>query len=246
MVSYAFPGDEEPREISLAGVLREPRCMLMAPPAGAREAATTAAAYDGAPRGRVTERRRFLDGNVFAAVREAMRIGLGPAVAFRDDAGRRRRGVPVPAGRSMQVAAAPVALDGPGTAFELLKANRGPVYTDPSSRLLGGLQVRRDGAAAVVTVPAGKRAAARFETPGVVAAMGRGFADCPADRRVREARVAPSCVEALLRAVADAGFPLHCDGEHRGYVASLGAAGDDVADRAAGRDDPAPAGPRAA
>jgi hypothetical protein len=105
-VRYALPGDEKPREVSFATVLRTSAYMIQSPPSES-EARRLLARYDAVPSGLVEERRRMLDGNLVAAVRIAAEGKLGTAASWEDSEGRRRRGVLIPKNRQNEISHLP-------------------------------------------------------------------------------------------------------------------------------------------
>ena len=70
MVRYVLPGDEKPREISIATLVREQNYNLNEPMRG-RPLDHGWPNFDAIPGGRVKVVRKILDGNLVAAVRMA-------------------------------------------------------------------------------------------------------------------------------------------------------------------------------
>src|SRR3546814_19573379 len=100
VLRYASPGDERPREISLATVMRDTRIVAHAMPVK-----PSFIHFDKVPRGAVTVTRKLLDGNLVAAVRSARDAGFGIAAGYCDERGIRRHGVLVPKARQTTLSA---------------------------------------------------------------------------------------------------------------------------------------------
>ena len=227
-VRYVVPGDEEPRELSMAAVLRNASFMASQglPPMVAAQLKST-------PRGMVSERRRVLDGNPVRAVMAARRADWGSHATWRDPDGRLNRSILVP--RS-----APIDLDrslagrtsSPVAALAVLGAG-GQLWTN-QDRPEAGAKVEVIDGAVQVEVPADKRLSKPFETDRLRRLLGEWcgmsaatrYADVPVAR-------APDVVAALLAA----GHALNFDGRYRPHA-------NRALDGARAEPEPEPAGPR--
>lgn len=119
-VRYALPGDERPREVSFATIMRSSVYNVQTA-ASDSETRRLLRPYDEAPSGMVEERRRMLDGNLVAAVRLAAEGKLGTAASWEDTEGRRRRGVLIPKNRQSELALLPGSTFCPNAAHEILR-----------------------------------------------------------------------------------------------------------------------------
>src|SRR3546814_20111831 len=90
----------------------------------------------------------------------------------------------------------------PQAAFEVVRLG-GHIYTDPEKRS-AGLIVRADAGMAVIEIPNTKRAAKIFETPELLAIVGK-FRE---ERWYRAARVSPGLLPDAIRVVMETGIVL--------------------------------------
>lgn len=119
-VRYVLPGDEKPREVSFATIMRSSVYNVQGAASDA-ETRRLLRPYDAAPSGLIDERRRMLDGNLVAAVRLAAEGKLGTAASWEDTEGRRRRGVLIPKNRQSELAHLPGSTFCPNAANEILQ-----------------------------------------------------------------------------------------------------------------------------
>ena len=207
-ITYAVPGGERPRTVSLDAMVRDSRARPLHDQCAA---AALIAAFDAAPRGTVAVERKVLDGNGIGAVLAARRMGCGTRVTYSDTAGRTRIGVLMPRGMERRIAIQPCRTSQPTVAAEVL-ARGGRLRTDPLHPA-DGVEIRPDqrrGGVRVV-IPAGKRAAKGFETPEMLALTG----PFQGDWREREAHVKAARVSDVLAVLARAGCQFFFDAAHR-------------------------------
>jgi hypothetical protein len=119
-VRFVLPGDEKPREVSFATVMRT-SVYNVQQPASASEARRLLSRFDAAPSGTMDERRRLLDGNLVAAVRLASEGKIGTAASWEDADGRRRRGVLIPKNRQDELLHLPGSTFCANAAHEILR-----------------------------------------------------------------------------------------------------------------------------
>jgi hypothetical protein len=119
-VRYVVPGDEKPREVSFATIMRSSVYNVQMA-ATESETRRLLRPYDAAPAGLIDERRRMLDGNLVASVRLAAEGKLGTAASWEDNEGRRRRGVLIPKNRQNELAHLPGSTFCPNAANEILQ-----------------------------------------------------------------------------------------------------------------------------
>lgn len=211
LLRYVSPGDEKPREVSIATLLRDSRYVLHP-----LQEKPSYIHFDKAPRGETTVTRKVLDGNLVAAVRSAREAGFGTATSYFDEHGVRRRGVLVPKGRQNRIEAMPGRTKSPEAAYEVVRLG-GQIYTNPEKRSAGVI-IRADAGMAVIEIPAGKRAAKAFETKELVAITGE-FRE---QRWYREARLPPSRLVEAIGALVTAGHEFHFEGRYRSAALATG------------------------
>ena len=210
-VKYVCPGDEKPREISLAPFVGS--SVAQASPAPESLPVLLARRFDAAPRGPTPERRSLLDGNLVRAVIAARNAGWGSMASWRDENGRLSRAILVPksyranldsalGGRTASIAAA----------MTVLSAG-GHLWTNPDKPDAGARIEIVDGHVHV-DVPGDKRLSKPFESEALKALLGewRGAGTT----RWSDAHV--SRAEKVLVALAKAGHVFHYDGRHRKAV----------------------------
>ncbi|WP_456717998.1 MULTISPECIES: strawberry notch C-terminal domain-containing protein [unclassified Bradyrhizobium] len=212
ILRYVLPGDERPREISFATMLRE-RIFSIQPAPSPSDFRRLMSRYDAVPRGAVEQRRLMLEGNLVAAVRIAAEGHLGTAAAWTDVDGRRRRGVLIPKGRQAEIGSLPGSTFCKEAALEVLK--RGGRLEAVPSRPSDGVVIRSEagkgGQRLVVELPA--------EPKPVAERLRRSFekAELRFDENygMLSASVPFSAASKVLAAYMDSSRPLYFHGRFR-------------------------------
>ena len=204
MVRYVLPGDEKPREISIATLVREQNYNLNEPMRG-RPLDHGWPNFDAIPGGRVKVERKILDGNLVAAVRMAAESAegtFGSAVAFVGEDGVRRKGVLIPKSKQSRLQNLPGFTSLPEVALAVLRSGGRLDSTSGSDKSLAA-SVMLEGRSLVVQLPWGrnKKAAKPYLSSGDFERAVEGVA--PRDEsNYREYRLpldlAGPCLEAVL------------------------------------------------
>lgn len=208
-IRYIIPGDERPREASLAAFLRDEKLMFGKAPGDDLSDLRTKP-FDAAPQGEVEEVRKVLDGNFFAAVRASRMAGIGSVVSLTDDHGRRRRGVLIPKNRQDRLSTLPGTTRSPSVAMEILRRGGGPLFTNMEEPGLG-MTLSKEGGKVTLIIPGKKRAAKPFETPEVLELTG----PFKGDWRGRDASVEPHQLPEVLNRLVALGHSFHYEGKWR-------------------------------
>ncbi len=206
-IRYVVPGDETPREISAAVVVRGADVNFDRDVGISRHMAR---AFATALRGKVPERRRVLDGNPVRAVIAARRAGWGSMATWREPSGRLSRAMLVP--RS-----APQDLDrsllgrttAVGQAMAVLEAG-GVLWTNQDRQEAGAQVEVRDGFVNV-TVPGDRKLSKPYETERLAELLGGWKGAGPV--RWSDAPVARA--REVLEAVLAGGHAFSFDGCYR-------------------------------
>ncbi len=201
LVKYLFPGDEQPREISVAGLMRQPGLTVY--PLRAGRDCVEYPAFRAVAHGRVAVRRHILDGNIFAAVRCAVDAGFGSAVTYLDAMGIRHQGVLIPKSRESALKQAMRGTRTPEVAFEIMRQAGGTIWTN-AERSLEGVTCSRRGNRFVATVGGDRRSKRRFSSEAFSKALGVD----------PSSGVPPRRMLALLRQLVAVGEVLYFEGRH--------------------------------
>lgn len=207
-VRYIIPGDEKDREISLAGLMRDPKLMIFDLPKG--KPGSRYREYEQAAAGVVNEVRKVLCGNLFSAVKTSKQHGFGTAVTFTDTGGTTRKGVLIPKSKQDRLNNLPFSTRSAAVAAEVIKNGGGPLFTNAEVRE-DSLLMWGDQRGVVVEVPGKKTKAKPYETDDMKALVGQ----FKGDWRGREAVVPPSKLEAVLKLLIRDGHTFHFDGRWR-------------------------------
>jgi len=213
-IRYVVPGDESPREISAASIIRDSQASVQAYPGNVIPKAKLDQ-YDRAPRGLVPVRRKILDGNLVRAVIAARHAGWGSAVTWTDDNGLPHRAIMVPKSKQDSLHTLPGRVTSPDIAVSLLEAGA-DLWTNPDDSE-GGAEIRMSGDQVHVTVPGSKRLAKAFETDAILAVAGR----FSGDHRSKQASIPRHRAAELCRALAAGGHAFHFMGRFRALVSDL-------------------------
>lgn len=212
-IRYIVPGDESPREISAATIIRDPTSHMTATPKGIPP--NVLKRFDIAPRGETLVRRRILDGNLVRAVVAARNAGWGSTATWTDATGIPHRAILVPKNKQDTLHFLPGRCTDPELAIALLQEGA-VLFTNPDSPDTGA-SIVLNGGQIVVEVPGSKRITKLFETDAILEIVGayRG------DHRQKSASVPASRMAQLCRAFADAGHAFHYKGDFRPRVAEM-------------------------
>ncbi|MFC6049375.1 strawberry notch C-terminal domain-containing protein, partial [Methylobacterium hispanicum] len=156
-VRYVLPGDEKPREISIATLVREQNYNLNEPLPG-RPLERGWPNFDALPGGRVKVERKILDGNLVAAVRAAAESAegtFGSAVAFRGEDGIRRKGVLIPKSKQNRLQNLPGSTSEPRVALAVLRAG-GRLDSTAASDKSQAVSMMVEGRSLVIQLPGGR------------------------------------------------------------------------------------------
>ena len=211
-ISFAVPGDEKPRTVSLDALVRERRCGV----SSAEAAGRMQPLFDRAPRGDIAVERKVLDGGTIGAVLASRRIGSGTRVTYTDGEGRQRSGILLSRAMERAISGTMGRTSMPAVALHVLGAG-GRLLTNP--QLPGeGVELRpdKDGSARVV-IPGGKRAAKGFETADMLELTG----PFDGDYRERTALVPRGRIPEVLELLSRKGCDFHFDAAHRAAAVAL-------------------------
>ena len=205
-VSYAVPGEDELRVVTLDVVMRDPKLRLGDPKEGKEHTET----FDEAPRGRVRVRRRILDGSPIAAVMASVRLRAGSRATYEDAYGNIHDAVLLPrsaTGRVLGlsgVAATPKAVGAVLAAGGRLIG----VPADPAT----GVELRpyKDGKV-LVSVPSGNKYTGLNAHPALVEVVG----DWHEYGKTLQSVVSGTALPHLMAAFRQTGVVLHYDAEYR-------------------------------
>ena len=204
-VRYLFPGDETPREISIAGMQRQPG--LLTYPLREGRDLVTYPAFRNLPAGKVEVVRRILDGNIFLAVRHAVSCGFGTTVSYRDEAGERQQGVLVPKSREKTMNAVMRSTRLAEVAFEVLRQGNGVLWTNPE-RSTTGLVCRWVNGNGVVTVREERKRRPKYATAEIVRLCGG------VPQEGRGITLPPTHMFAFLKEIVGMGDTFFFEGKH--------------------------------
>lgn len=210
---YVMPGDESAREISAASIIRDATTVVRSP--GASIAPGLLSLYDRAPSGRVTVRRKILDGNLVRAVMAARNAGWGSAVTWADDLGAPHRAILVPKNRQHNLHLLPGRLTNAQIAASLLKAGA-EIWTNPDDPD-SGASIRLAGSTVQLTIPGSKRLSKLFEGEEITAVTGK----FRGDHRSKSAEMPVERLDDLCVCLAVNGHAFHYAGQYRPMVAEL-------------------------
>lgn len=213
-VRYLFPGDEKPREISIAGMLRQEGLTVYPLRQGRDLVAYPSFRHLSA--GRVMVRRKILDGNLFSSVRIGVEAGFGTNLHYLDDRGIRRQGVLIPKGREAVLPQTMRSTRVPEIAFEIMRQGRGTLWSN-ASRSREGVVCTRTGDTYLCSVNGDRQAIKRFSTPKIREIMGLD------DRMRLEAQLPPGRTLAFLREVIALGETFYFEGSHRDIATRVAA-----------------------
>lgn len=207
-IRYVVPGDERPREISAAAIIRDPDVMIY--PAKTHEvAASMLDRFARTPVGRTLVRRKILDGNLVKAVVAARHVGWSSAVNWTGDDGVPRRAVLIPRSKQDSIAVLPGRTTSAMVALDLMRRGA-ELSTNPDSPDDGARMVLA-GESVDIFIPGAKKAAKIFETPEILAVVGR----FKGDFKGREATVPASSLQRLIQVFAEGGHAFHFEGRYR-------------------------------
>ena len=156
-VRYVLPGDEKPRGISIATLVREQNYNLNEPMRG-RPLEKGWPNLDAIPGGRVKVERKILDGNLVAAVRAAAESSegtFGSAVAFKGEDGVRRKGVLIPKSKQNRLHNLPGSTSEPQVALAVLRAGARLDSTAGSDKSQA-VSMMVEGRSLVIQLPGGR------------------------------------------------------------------------------------------
>ncbi len=210
IIRYALPGDEHPREISIAHLAKDPDAIWYPP----RETvgAQRFTDFDKVPRGQVPVERRILDGNLFSAVRESVELRYGGIVGYEGKDGIRRRAVLLPRNK-VDLTDVPMRIERVDLALDILKQGGSPLFTNPLQKSRG-LVLRIELGRVILETPGSKDEAKLFETKDLIGIVG----SFQGDWRLREASASIDRLPAILREILASGHSLFCDGRFRAAV----------------------------
>lgn len=157
MVRYVLPGDEKPREISIATLVREPNYNLVEPIKG-RKLDHGWPDFDRVPGGRIKVERKILDGNLVAAVRTAAESSegtFGSAVAYVGEDGVRRKGVLIPKSKQNRLHNLPGYASTADVALAVLRSG-GRLDTTASADKSSAVSMMVEGRSLVLQLPGGR------------------------------------------------------------------------------------------
>lgn len=229
MVRYVLPGDEKPREISIATLVREQNYNLNEPMKG-RPLDFGWPNFDAIPGGRVKMERKVLDGNLVAAVRMAAESAegtFGSAVAYVGEDGTRRKGVLIPKSKQSRLQNLPGFTSLPEVALAVLRTGGRLDSTAGSDKSLAA-SMMLEGRSLVVQLPWGRnrKAAKPYLASGEFEQAVEGVA--PRDEsNYREYRIPLDLAGPCLSAVLAVAGRMHFAGRYR-KVALDAAANDAV------------------
>ena len=205
-IVYALPGDERPRTVSLAALVRQPEFRLGDP----ARAESMLVLFDAAPRGMVDIERKVLDGNGIGAVMAARRMGSGTRTSYTDHRGRRCHGILVPKEAERRLVAQQGRTAVPQVAMAVLVV--GGIIRSDALMPAEGIELKPDGRGGVdVVIPASKRSAKPFESAEILALTG----EFKGEGRGRKARVPLARVADLLPILARAECSFHYEARYR-------------------------------
>lgn len=222
-ITLVIPGEPQRVVKSLATLIGDEGFEIIDGDRLARDRENVRHAIATAPEGQVTRERLVLDGNLFRAAAIASASKLGASAVYTDDEGRRLRGIMLrPSVNRSELSSLPFAIGNPALAARIME-ERSDVKlcsepsVDPKLRAMG-LQVHRDGARLVVTVPGSKAHGGRFfEDPLLLAVTGK-FAG---DRSSMVAEIGLQSAEALFGALKRMGVSLYGPAELREAVQAM-------------------------
>lgn len=202
-VRYAVPGDTSISEISIATLIREKGYRVVSSRNSAMSPDLTP--FDRAPRGMVSERKQFLDGNFVRSMLIATEISAGSMVSLRKEDGEMVRSVIVNARGYKALADRKARIVSSDDAIGHINQGRS-VFSNYRERNQG-VMIRRDDNGYVITIPRGK------EWEKVMASGPGTFAGTfKVDRSgVLAARVADVKLKPLLDAIFGKGVGLFFD-----------------------------------
>ena len=212
-IRYVVPGDESPREISAATIIRDKSSRITPTPKGIPP--HVASRFQKMPRGQVLVRRRILDGNLVRAVIAARNAGWGSAATWTDEQGVPHRAILVPKHKQDSLHFLPGRCTDPDLAMIMLEEGA-TLFTNPDD-LDSGASLVLDGDRVVVDVPGNKRITKLFETDKIAAVVGT----YKGDHRTKRAVVPAHRLDALCRAFSESGHAFHYAGEMRKRLPEL-------------------------
>lgn len=200
-IRLVAPGFVQPREVSLATIMRDEDYDIR-PPKHGEIASPNLFHFDKAPSGLQTERRLFLDGNLVKAVMIASEVSAGSMVSYTDESGRRQRSVLINRRGHGALFNRSASTTSHADVVAMLEAGD-TVWTDPKSRD-AGLILRPDGHGIIVEIPKGK-AGKRFETTPIMSIVGK----FRLTGDYRSARISQSSIPDIVSAVLGDGHIFH-------------------------------------
>lgn len=230
-IRYVVPGDERPRQISVAGVNNDPSASVW-------QLTDTLPAdlvrkFESAPGGKTPVRRKVLDGNLVRAVIAARHQGWGSAVTFQDENGHPNRAILIPKSKQGAVIGLPGRTTAPEAALAVLKEG-GEIWTNkdiPDD----GIRLAVDRRAVTFEIPVKKASSKGFEMSEILAITG----PLKGGQKVRHATVDIGRAPLLLQALARAEHAFHFEGRYRKAVAqAMSALTPDEPEPEAGRPGP--------
>lgn len=151
LVRYATPGDQAFSEISIATIMREKGYRLHH---GGNPMKPDLTPFDSAPRGLVSERRTFLDGNFVRAMLVATEVSAGSMVSYKDENGETQRSVLVSRRGHQALRDRKAKITNADEAMSYLSGGKA-IFSNYMQRGQG-LMVRRDDYGYCVSIPRGK------------------------------------------------------------------------------------------
>lgn len=215
-IRYVVPGDERPRQISMAGVNNDHSGSVW--PLAPSLPADLVRRFDSSPGGRVAVRRKVMDGNLVRAVIAARHQGWGSAVTFLDADGTAHRAVLIPKSKQGAVVGLPGRTTVPEAALAVLKEG-GELWTNkdlPEE----GIRLAASGNTLSFEIPTKKAQAKGFESSEILAITG----PLKGGQKLRHATIEMRRAPLLLQALARSEHAFHFDGKHRKAVAAAMAA----------------------
>lgn len=210
-VTFALPGDERPRRMTLYALTKDPAFALH--PDGIEMQP-----FDDAPEGKVRVMRTMLDGNLFGATQFAQHIKsvdgrrLGNLVVWRDADGVANRGLLLPKS-VLSVELLPVQMNPIQAAALLREVGKSRVYTS-SSLDDTGIIIAIDRGKMTLSAPGIGGSSAVFAHSDVTAVTG----DWAGDRDRMFVAVPLTRGEEALQALASVGCRFYAEGTHRNWA----------------------------
>lgn len=208
MVSYLIPGDESPREVSLATLFVDEK-FAYKPIHQSRKNNLSYPEFKNLPSGSVEVTRKILDGNPFFAVKLAVEKSMGTNTRITLDSGEIISAVLIPKNKQHILEHLPGSTVVANTALEIVRLG-GEVYTNPSAQH-EGLVAKRDGPGISIKIPGKKKLSKPFDIEEVTAITGA----FKGDWRGQEVFVSPEQFLKVADILFSKGMMLHFSGHWR-------------------------------